>query len=78
MIIWFLHQIVSFSFCCEKLNITMFSHILYDFPKNWCEGHIHPLIPFSTTNNISTSIKRSNFAIKAACHAGPVAEKKFA
>ena len=38
-----------------------------------------PLIPFSTINNISISIKRSNFTLvifKAACHADLGAERK--
>ena len=40
-----------------------------------------PVIPFSTINNISISVKRSNFTLvffKAACHAKPGAEKNFA
>ena len=41
---------------------------------------IAPLIPFSTINNISTSVKTSNFTLdffKAACHSNP-AERNFA
>ena len=40
-----------------------------------------PVIPFSTINNISISVKRSNFTLdffKAACHAKPGAERNFA
>ena len=43
--------------------------------------NVPPLIPFSTINNISISVKRSNFTLvffKAACHANPGAERKFA
>ena len=43
--------------------------------------HIPPPIPFSTINNMSISVKRSNFALvffKAACHANPAAEGNFA
>ena len=39
------------------------------------------LIPFSTINNISISVKRSNFTLvffKAACHADPGTERNFA
>ena len=40
-----------------------------------------PLTPFSTINNISISVKRSNFTLvfsKAAYHANPGAEENFA
>ena len=33
MIIWFWHQIISSSFCCDKFNISMFSRIYMVFPK---------------------------------------------
>ena len=39
-----------------------------------------PVIPFSTINNISISVKRSDFTLllfKAACHGNPGAEKKL-
>ena len=38
-------------------------------------------MPFSTINNISISVKRSNFTLvffKAACHRNPGAERNFA
>ena len=40
-----------------------------------------PLLSFCTINNISISVKRSNYTLiffKAACHANPGAEKNFA
>ena len=43
--------------------------------------YISPLITFSTINNISISVKRSNFTLvfsKAACHGNPGGEKNFA
>ena len=43
--------------------------------------HILPLIPFSTINNISTSVKRFNFTLvffKSAGDANPGAERNFA
>ena len=44
------------------------------------EWYIPPLIFFSTINNISVSVKRSNFTLvffKAACHANPRAQTFF-
>ena len=44
-------------------------------------GHIPPQTPFSTINNISISVKRSNFILvflEAACHANPCAVRKRA
>ena len=41
--------------------------------------NIPPLRPFSTVNNISVLVKRSNFTLvvfKAGCHANPGAVKK--
>ena len=35
MITWFWHQIVSFSFCCDKFNIFMFSPVFHGFSKNY-------------------------------------------
>ena len=40
LIIWFLRQIVSSSFCCDNINISIFSHIFHSFSKmalfiNW-------------------------------------------
>ena len=43
--------------------------------------HIPPLISFSTINNISISVKRSNFFIvffKATCHTNQGTERNFA
>ena len=43
--------------------------------------HTPPLIHFSTINNISISVNRSNSSLvffKAACHANPGAEIDFA
>ena len=34
MIIWFWYSIVSSSFCCQKLNISIFSQIFHIFSKN--------------------------------------------
>ena len=45
------------------------------------ELHIPPLLHFSTINNISMSVERSNFILvffKAAYHANPGAETNFA
>ena len=44
-------------------------------------GHIPSLIPFSTINSISISVKRSNFTsvfFIAACYANSIAERNFA
>ena len=35
MIICFWHQIISSYFCCNKFNISMFSHISHSFSKNY-------------------------------------------
>ena len=34
MIIWFWHQIVPSSFCCDKFSISMVFHIFHIFSKN--------------------------------------------
>ena len=34
VIIWFWHQIVSCSFCCDKFNFSMFSYIVHSFSEN--------------------------------------------
>ena len=34
MVIWFRHQIISFSFCCDKFDIFMLSYILHSLSKN--------------------------------------------
>ena len=34
MITWFWHQIVYSSFCCDKFNISMFSHVFHSFSEN--------------------------------------------
>ena len=47
----------------------------------WIAWNSPPLIPFSTINDISTSVDRSNFTVvffKAAFHANPGAEVKRA
>ena len=33
MIIWFLYWITLFFFCCDKFNVSMFSHIFHSFFK---------------------------------------------
>ena len=56
-------------------------YLLLAFAYHYTEWHIPPLIPFSTINNISMSVKRSRFTLvffKVACHANPGAERNFA
>ena len=56
-------------------------YLLLALPYRQIKCHIPPLIPFSTNNIISLSLKRSNFTLvflKAACHANPGAERNFA
>ena len=63
--------------CC-----LYFMNLLLVFAYRWIEWHIPPLIPFSIINDISITIKISNFTLdffKAACHhANPGAEINFA
>ena len=56
-------------------------YFLFAFAYQQIESHILPLIIFSTINNISISVKRSNFTIvylKAVCHANIGPESLFA
>ena len=53
-------------------------YLLLAFAYQKIEWRIPPLIAFSTINNKSMSVKRSNFILvvfKAACHINPGAEK---
>ena len=57
----------------------MYSLLAFSYQKK--EQYISALIPFSTINNISISVKRSNFTLvffKADCHANPGAKRNFA
>ena len=67
MILYFYHVfVISFSILMNIVNMPK----LINIP---------PLRPFSTVNNISVLVKRSNFTLvvfKAGCHANPGAVKK--
>ena len=55
-------------------------YLLLAFAYLYIECHIPSLIPFSTINNISISVERSNFTFvffKAAYHANPGAGRNF-
>ena len=53
-------------------------YLLLAFAYQYIEWHIPFLIPFSTVNNISISVKIPNFTLffKATCHAKPFAIRK--
>ena len=58
-----------------------FMYLLLAYAYLCTAWHIPPHIPFSTISNISTSVKSSNFIsvfLKHACHANPVADRKWA
>ena len=66
-------------------RLFIFIIIFYVFVISFCISInrliIPLLIPFSAINNISLSVKRSNFTLvvfKAACHANSGAERNFA
>ena len=49
-------------------------YLLLAFTYLWIAWHIPPLLPFSTINNTSISIEKSNFTLisfNAACYANP-------
>ena len=53
-------------------------YFLFAFAYLCIARHNPPLIPFSTINNISTSVNNSNFIpdfYKHACHANPGADR---
>ena len=53
--------------------------LLFSFAYLCIAWHIPPVIPFSTINNISTSVNNSNVTsvfFKQACHAHPGADRK--
>ena len=65
----------------SSFSLLSFMYLLLALAYQKMEWHIPPLIPFSTINNRSTSIKRSNMTLvfyKAACHADPGAGRNFA
>ena len=54
--------------------IIIFMYLLLAFAYRQIEWHIPPLILFSTINNITKSVQKSNFTLvffKAACHGNP-------
>ena len=53
-------------------------YLLLTFTFQKIEWNIPPLIPFSTINNMSISVKGSNLIFEAAWHDNPGAEKNFA
>ena len=63
------------------MTIPSFHHNLLCITSMNRGRYISPLITFSTINNISISVKRSNFTLvfsKAACRGNPGGEKNFA
>ena len=59
----------------------MFHAFVIRFCISLNTGHIPPVIPFSTINNIPILVERSNSTLvflKAACHANSGAERHFA
>ena len=60
--------------------IIIFHIFVISFHLSMNSMHICPLIPFSTINNISISVSRSNFTLvffEATCHVNPGAEKNL-
>ena len=59
--------------------VHLYYNLLFAFSCLCITGHIPPPTPFSTINNMSTSVNNSNFTsvfFKQACHANAGADRK--
>ena len=73
-------KIMNFFLPFETID-SFFMDFLFALACLCIAWHVLPLIPFSTTNNISISVNNSNFTpafFKQACYANPGADKKWA